>query len=119
MVTLSASCCSTATAQSSSTRGGCSRRPRPPEPARVRAAFPHRGLRLASAPPEPDDGPMALTHEGLLSIPGLHSRYVRLASGARAHYMTAGQDGPNVILLHGGIPGSSGTAGWRFMAPFL
>jgi pimeloyl-ACP methyl ester carboxylesterase len=62
---------------------------------------------------------MALTHEGLLSIPGLHSRYVRLASGARAHYMTAGQDGPNVILLHGGIPGSSGTAGWRFMAPFL
>jgi 2-hydroxy-6-oxonona-2,4-dienedioate hydrolase len=62
---------------------------------------------------------MALTEEGLLSIPGLHSRYVRLASGARAHYMTAGETGPAVVLLHGGIPGSSGVAGWRFMAPFL
>jgi pimeloyl-ACP methyl ester carboxylesterase len=33
--------------------------------------------------------------------------------------MTAGETGPAVILLHGGINGSSGTAGWRFMAPFL
>jgi pimeloyl-ACP methyl ester carboxylesterase len=33
--------------------------------------------------------------------------------------MTSGDDGPPVILLHGGIVGSSGTAGWRFMAPFL
>jgi pimeloyl-ACP methyl ester carboxylesterase len=33
--------------------------------------------------------------------------------------MTAGETGPYVILLHGGIPGSSGVAGWRFMAPFL
>jgi pimeloyl-ACP methyl ester carboxylesterase len=62
---------------------------------------------------------MALTDEGLLDIPGLASRYVRLASGARAHYMTAGDTGPGVVLLHGGIPGSSGVAGWRFMAPFL
>ena len=31
----------------------------------------------------------------------------------------SGEVGPNVILLHGGIPGSSGVAGWRFMAPFL
>lgn len=62
---------------------------------------------------------MALTEEGLVSIPGLHSRYVRLASGARAHYMTAGETGPAVVLLHGGLPGSSGLAGWRLMAPFL
>jgi pimeloyl-ACP methyl ester carboxylesterase len=47
------------------------------------------------------------------------SRWVRLANGARAHYMTAGETGPTVILLHGGAAGSSGGAGWRFMAPFL
>jgi 2-hydroxy-6-oxonona-2,4-dienedioate hydrolase len=62
---------------------------------------------------------VALTEEGIIAIPGLMSRWVRLASGARAHYTTAGEDGPAVILLHGGIVGSSGTAGWRFMAPFL
>ena len=62
---------------------------------------------------------MALTDEGLINIPGLYSRYVRLASGARAHYVTAGETGPNVVLLHGGFPGSNGTAGWRYMAPFL
>lgn len=62
---------------------------------------------------------MALTEEGIIAIPGLLSRWVRLANGARAHYMTAGETGPAVILLHGGIMGSSGTAGWRFMAPFL
>lgn len=62
---------------------------------------------------------MALTEEGLVNVPGLLSRWVRLASGARAHYVTAGETGPAVVLLHGGLPGSSGTAGWRFMAPFL
>lgn len=62
---------------------------------------------------------MALTEEGLLNVPGLLSRYVRLTSGAKVHYMTAGETGPNVILLHGGIPGSSGIAGYRYMAPFL
>jgi 2-hydroxy-6-oxonona-2,4-dienedioate hydrolase len=62
---------------------------------------------------------MALTEEGLINVPGLASRWVRLGNGARAHYMTAGDTGPAVILLHGGINGSSGTAGWRFMAPFL
>jgi 2-hydroxy-6-oxonona-2,4-dienedioate hydrolase len=62
---------------------------------------------------------MALTDEGIIAVPGLHSRWVRLASGVRAHYGTAGESGPAVVLLHGGIIGSSGTAGWRFMAPFL
>lgn len=62
---------------------------------------------------------MTLTDEGLLEVPGLASRWVRLASGAKAHYMTAGTKGPAIILLHGGLPGSSGVAGWRFMAPFL
>lgn len=62
---------------------------------------------------------MALNDEGLIDIPGMYSRYVRLASGARAHYATAGETGPAVVLLHGGLPGSSGLAGWRFLAPFL
>jgi pimeloyl-ACP methyl ester carboxylesterase len=44
---------------------------------------------------------------------------VRLANGAKAHYMTAGTSGPAVLLLHGGLPGSSGLAGWRFLAPYL
>ena len=62
---------------------------------------------------------MALTEEEIISVPGMLSRWVRLANGAKAHYMTSGDTGPVVILLHGGIVGSSGTAGWRFMAPFL
>ena len=60
-----------------------------------------------------------LTEEDIIHIPGLASRWVRLANGAKAHYVTSGDTGPAVILLHGGIVGSSGTAGWRFMAPFL
>jgi len=36
-----------------------------------------------------------------------------------AHYITAGGTGPAVVLCHGGIPGSSGTAGWRYQTPFL
>lgn len=62
---------------------------------------------------------MALTEEGLVNVPGVASRWVRLASGAKAHYVTAGDTGPAVILLHGGLPGSSGIAGWRFMLPYL
>lgn len=62
---------------------------------------------------------VTLTDEGLVAVPGLLSRFVRLPGGARAHYVTAGETGPTVVLLHGGIAGSSGTAGWRFMAPFL
>jgi 2-hydroxy-6-oxonona-2,4-dienedioate hydrolase len=62
---------------------------------------------------------MALTEEGIIEVPGMLSRWVRLGTGAKAHYMTSGETGPAVVLLHGGIIGSSGTAGWRFMAPFL
>ena len=62
---------------------------------------------------------MALTEEGIIHVPGMLSRWVRLGNGEMAHYMTSGETGPAVILLHGGIPGSSGTAGWRFMAPLL
>jgi pimeloyl-ACP methyl ester carboxylesterase len=62
---------------------------------------------------------MALTEEGLIQVPGFASRWVRLASGAKAHYMTIGDTGPAVVLLHGGLPGSSGITGWRFTAPYL
>lgn len=62
---------------------------------------------------------MPLNPEGLLDHPGILSRKVRLADGSISHYMTSGETGPAVILLHGGIVGSSGLAGWRFMLPFL
>lgn len=62
---------------------------------------------------------MALTDEGIIEIPGMASCWVRLGSGAKAHYMLSGENGPAVVLLHGGLPGSSGQAGWRFMAPYL
>lgn len=62
---------------------------------------------------------MALTEEHILDVPGMASRWVRLPSGARAHYMTSGETGPAVVLMHGGIIGASGTASWRFMAPHL
>jgi len=62
---------------------------------------------------------MPLTEEGLAPVPGLMSRWVRLANGSMAHYVTSGETGPAVIMLHGGAAGSSGTAGWRFNAPAL
>ena len=62
---------------------------------------------------------MALTEEGILHVPGVYSRWVRLANGAKAHYVTAGETGPAVILLHGGLPGSAGIALWRLMLPAL
>ena len=67
----------------------------------------------------PESASRGLTEEGIVHMPGIASRWVRLANGAKAHYVTTGDTGPAVILLHGGIQGSSGTAGWRFMAPFL
>jgi len=66
-----------------------------------------------------DTASRGLTEEGVIHIPGLQSRWVRLANGAKAHYVTAGESGPAVILLHGGIEGSSGTAGFRFMCTML
>ncbi len=62
---------------------------------------------------------LALTEEGIIDEPGISSRWLRLPTGAIAHYMTAGDSGPAVVLLHGGLAGSSGMAGWRFMLPFL
>ena len=62
---------------------------------------------------------MALTEEGIVHVPGLMSRWVRLSNGAKAHYVTAGDTGPAVVLLHGGATGASGSAVWRNIAPFL
>jgi 2-hydroxy-6-oxonona-2,4-dienedioate hydrolase len=62
---------------------------------------------------------MALNHEGQIDVPGLSSRWLRLPGGVKAHYMTAGDTGPAVVLLHGGLRGGGGLAGWRFMAPAL
>lgn len=44
---------------------------------------------------------------------------VELANGAIAHYATAGEGDDVVVLLHGGLPGSSGHAGWRLMLTAL
>ena len=62
---------------------------------------------------------MALTEEQLIHVPGMLSRWVLLGTGARAHYMTSGETGPAVILLHGGFVGASGVAGWRLVATAL
>ncbi len=42
-----------------------------------------------------------------------------LANGVRTHYSESGDSGPAVVLCHGGGPGSSGYAGFRFMLPAL
>jgi pimeloyl-ACP methyl ester carboxylesterase len=62
---------------------------------------------------------MTLAEELLVTRPGVLSRRVRLASGVTAHYATSGEVGPAVVLLHGGIAGSSGLAGWGHMAASL
>ena len=46
---------------------------------------------------------MALNEEGVMIVPGIDSRWIRLPNGAKAHYSAAGSEGPAVILLHGGI----------------
>lgn len=48
----------------------------------------------------------------------VRSRWV-LANGVRTHYTEAGDEGPAVVLCHGGGPGSSGHAGFRFVIPAL
>src|SRR5439155_19017235 len=73
----------------------------------------------ATYPTASEDATMALTEEGIIEVPGMLSRWVRLASGAKAHFMTSGETGPAVLLLHGGLWGASGTAAWPYMAPFL
>ena len=45
-----------------------------------------------------DAGSRGLTEENIIHIPGLHSRWARLASGARTHYVTSGETGPAIIL---------------------
>ena len=46
------------------------------------------------------------------------SSYV-LANGVKTHYSESGDEGDPIVLLHGGGPGASGEAGWRFMLPAL
>ncbi|MBV9119293.1 MAG: alpha/beta fold hydrolase, partial [Chloroflexi bacterium] len=45
------------------------------------------------------------------------SRWVKV-NGIRTHYLEAG-DGPPVVLVHGGGPGSSGQWGWFHTIPDL
>lgn len=42
-----------------------------------------------------------------------------IARDIKTHYVDAGDGGPPVVLLHGGGPGSSGAAGFRFLIPAL
>ena len=72
-----------------------------------------------STEPKQGSGSEELTEEGLVHMPGIASRFVRLGSGAKAHYMASGDTGPAVILLHGGAAGASSTLGWRYLPSFL
>lgn len=63
---------------------------------------------------------MTRAAEDLIHVEGVTSQYIELKNGARAHYVVAGDEGnPPVILIHGGIAGSSGISGWPFMLPAL
>ena len=57
-----------------------------------------------------------MTHDA--TAEGIQESWV-LAGGVRTHYYWAGTEGPAVVLLHGGGPGSSGLVGWRFAIPAL
>ncbi len=48
----------------------------------------------------------------------LRSRYV-MVGGIRTHYMETGQNGPPVVLCHGGAPGFSGETGFGKIMPAL
>jgi 2-hydroxy-6-oxonona-2,4-dienedioate hydrolase len=48
----------------------------------------------------------------------IRSRYV-MAGHIKTHYVESGSDGPVVVLLHGGGPGSSGEAGFGRLIPLL
>ncbi|WP_431710537.1 alpha/beta fold hydrolase [Glutamicibacter uratoxydans] len=54
-----------------------------------------------------------------MSTPTVRNEYIRLASGELAHFTTAGETGPALVVLHGGLPGSSGSAGWSKLVPEL
>lgn len=54
-----------------------------------------------------------------MSTPTVRNEYIRLASGELAHFTTAGDSGPALVVLHGGLPGSSGSAGWSKLVPEL
>src|SRR5690348_6560556 len=48
----------------------------------------------------------------------IRSRYV-MAGHIKTHYVEAGANGPVVVLIHGGGPGSSGEAGFGRVIPLL
>ena len=42
-----------------------------------------------------------------------------LARDIKTRYIDAGEDGPTVVMLHGGGPGASGSAGFRYLIPLM
>ena len=54
---------------------------------------------------------------GTVSEP-LRSRLV-MAGGVRTHYTEAGDDGPPLVLLHGGSPGNAGGLAYGSIMPIL